>query len=293
MTNALSTIAALSCNVETDDSTKEGGVSSSMSFRELSHFHGYKDTLVDDRVEGFAELKDMSLITPLKDNDKFMRILSVIIGNSKIVDSNSYSDYTIKDTPALWTHYTSHDTPSTPRKQDALSHPTVKKEKTRLKVEKPPLPAPFVPAAGSDDSPAVKQEDLGIGTPTRLSNVSAFAALQRSRIEAKAEAASQAESVESDANLTSTPSKRSRKRDTSGGSPAAKRPRRSARTNKKDEGGNEGNLDNDLANILDSIASPLVKTTKSKTAAKNSVTAKSSVKTARKPPRSRSSTSSN
>jgi hypothetical protein len=150
MVNALSTVAALTCEVQTDGN--ESGTSSRVNFDELSHFHGYKDTLIDDRSEGFAEVERTcpdNIDRHLDLNDKFVRILSVLLGTSIMVDSASAGTYSITTTENLFKSYAPLETPRTPKKKDKKRKDvsgSVKQNKRKKNViakPVPPLPAPF------------------------------------------------------------------------------------------------------------------------------------------------------
>ncbi|OSS43813.1 hypothetical protein B5807_11600 [Epicoccum nigrum] len=93
MMNALPTVAALTCKVESDRDGQEHTMASSVSFAELKHFHGYMDTLVDDRTAGFQALKDAKLIEEIDEQTKFIRILNIVMGKSIVVDESVRDTY--------------------------------------------------------------------------------------------------------------------------------------------------------------------------------------------------------
>jgi hypothetical protein len=117
--NTLSTVAALTCEVQTNGN--ESGTSSRVNFDELSYFYGYKDTLIDDRSKGFTKVKRTypdNIDRYLDLNDKFVRILSVLLSTSIIVDSTSAGTYSIMTTENLFKSYALLETPRTLKKKD-------------------------------------------------------------------------------------------------------------------------------------------------------------------------------
>ncbi|KAH8732463.1 hypothetical protein GQ44DRAFT_721741 [Phaeosphaeriaceae sp. PMI808] len=104
MRNALTTIAALVCDVQGKDETMAGVTK--VSFSELRHFHGYEDTLVDDRENGFNELLETGKVDlRLDQNEKFLRILNVILGRNVKVTAGSREGYSIAKANPTFTQY--------------------------------------------------------------------------------------------------------------------------------------------------------------------------------------------
>ncbi|KAF1921511.1 hypothetical protein BDU57DRAFT_535157 [Ampelomyces quisqualis] len=65
MVNALFTVAALLCEVSQDGDGM--GSFAKVSFDELHHFHGYGETLIDDRAPGYDQLKAHAQIVICRD----------------------------------------------------------------------------------------------------------------------------------------------------------------------------------------------------------------------------------
>jgi hypothetical protein len=154
MVNALSTVAALTCDIQADGG--EYGTSSRVSFNELEHFHGYKDTLIDERSEGFAAVErdaPEAIDRNLDVNDKFVRILSVLLGKSVMVTNVNAGQYQINSTENLFKKYRPLDPPRTPKKSSAArsvasSTPGTKASKAKKERAAPvKLPAPNPPPA--------------------------------------------------------------------------------------------------------------------------------------------------
>jgi hypothetical protein len=148
--NALSTVAALICEVQTNKNKSR--TSSRVNFDKLSYFHRYKDTLIDNRSKDFAEVKRIypnNIDRYLDLNDKFVRILSVLLSTSIIVNSASAGTYSIIITKNLFKSYALLETPRTLKKKDkkqkniSRSVKQNKRKKNIIAKLVPPLLAPF------------------------------------------------------------------------------------------------------------------------------------------------------
>jgi hypothetical protein len=146
----LSTVAALTCEVQTD--RNKSRTSSRVNFDELSYFHRYKDTLIDDRSKGFAEVKRTcpnNIDCHLDLNDKFMRILSVLLSTSIMIDSASAGTYSITTTENLFKSYALLETLRMLKKKDKKrkdvsgSIKQNKRKKNMIAKLVPSLSAPF------------------------------------------------------------------------------------------------------------------------------------------------------
>ncbi|KAL6702419.1 hypothetical protein ACN47E_002046 [Coniothyrium glycines] len=128
--NALYTISALTCTVrpEGDGFAEIPGV----SYQALKHYHGFHDTLVDDRLEGFDKFEATGNVDyTLEPNEKFLRILNCTLGKTRTVAPDEAETYVVEEAPVIFASYL-----------PMLSASKSKKTRTAAMLDPPSSPSP-------------------------------------------------------------------------------------------------------------------------------------------------------